>query len=104
MRLIEKCTAYESYCPQKVAGNGAPKFDIPKALQQNLIEQGFTVAEMSKVICVSERTLLRWLSEYNLTTTAFADISDAELDTNMLQICSIIDCYFLLLVIFYWPR
>ena len=58
---------------------------------------------MSKIICVSERTLFERLPEYNLTTAAFADISDAALDTHMLQVCSI-DCYFLLLVIFYWPR
>ena len=103
MRLREKCAVYGSYCPQKVAGNGAPKFDIPKLLLQNLIEEGFTVAEMSKIICVSERTLYRRMSDYNLTSTAFADISDAELDTHMLQVCSV-DCYFLLLVMFYWPR
>ena len=103
MRLREKCTVYGSYCPQKVAGNGAPKFDRPKLLLQNLKEEGFAFAEMSKIICVSERTLFRRLSEYNLTTTAFADIPDAELDTHKLQVCSI-DCYFLLLVIFCWPR
>ena len=50
MRLREKCTVYGSYCPQKVAGNGAPKFDIPKLLLQNLKEEGFTFAEMSKII------------------------------------------------------
>ena len=65
--------------PQKVAGNGASKFGIPKPFLQNLIEEGFTVAEMSKIICVSERTL----PEYNLTTAAFSDISDAELDTHV---------------------
>ena len=84
---------------QKVVGNGAPKFAISKLLLQNLIEEGFTVAEMSKIICVSERTLVRRLPEYSLTTSAFGDIKDAELDTHMLQVCYI-DSYFLLLVIF----
>ena len=32
MKLREKCNVYGSYCLQKTAGNGAPKFDIPKPL------------------------------------------------------------------------
>ena len=100
MEAILWGTVYGNYCPQTVAGNGAPKFDIPKLSLQNLIEEGFTVAEMSKIICVSEKTLFRQLSEYKLTATAFADISHAELNTHTLQVCSI-DCYVLLLVIFY---
>ena len=46
MKLKRKCTVYGSYCPQKVAGYGAPTFDMPKLLLQNLIEKGFTVAEI----------------------------------------------------------
>ena len=38
---------YRSCYPQKIAGNGTPKFNIQKLLLQNLIEEGFTVAEMS---------------------------------------------------------
>ena len=103
MRVREECTVYVSYCPQKLIGNGAPMFDIPTLLLQNLIEEGFTVAEMSKIICVSERTLFKRLFEYHLTTASFADIVDAKLDTHMLQVY-FIDCYFLLLVIFQWPK
>ena len=47
MKLRQKYTVYGSYCPRKVAGNGAPKFDMPKLLLQKLIKEGFTVAEMS---------------------------------------------------------
>ena len=39
------------------------------------------------------------MSEYNLTTNVFADVSGTELDKHMLQVCYI-DCYFLLLEIF----
>ena len=74
MKIREKFAVYGRYCPQKVTGNGANKFITPKLLLQNLIEEGFTVAEMSKIFCVFERTLFRQMSEYNLTTTAFANI------------------------------
>ena len=54
--LTEKSSVYGNFCQQKVAGNGAPKFDIPTVLIQSLIEERFTVAEMSKIICVSEKS------------------------------------------------
>ena len=74
MKIREKFTVYGSYRPQKVTGNDANKFITPKLLLQNLIEEGFTAAEMSKIFCVFERTLFRRMSEYNLATSAFADI------------------------------
>ena len=46
MKLREKCTVYEKHCPQKVTGNGASKFDMPKLLLQNLKEGRFNVGEM----------------------------------------------------------
>ena len=48
VKLWEKCNMYGSYCEQKVAENGAPKFEISKLLLQNLIKEGFTVAEISQ--------------------------------------------------------
>ena len=46
MKLKKKCTVYGSYCPQKVAGYGAPTFGMSKLLLQKLIEKGFIVAEI----------------------------------------------------------
>ena len=52
---------------------------------------------MSKTISVSERTIFRRMSEYNLKTSAFAEISDVDLtSTPLLQVCYI-DFYCLLL-------
>lgn len=54
--------------------------DIPKLILRKLIEEEFTVAEMSKICCVSEGTLFKRTSEYDLRASAFADISNAELE------------------------
>ena len=63
--------------------NGEPKFDIPKLLLQNLIEEGLTLAEISKIIRVLKRTLFRRMSEYNMAPKTFANIADAEAHTHV---------------------
>ena len=92
--LREKCIFYGGFSPQKVAGNGAPKFAIPKLLLENLIEEGFTAAEISKIVGVSDRTVYRRMSEYNLSKRNFTNLNDAELDEHMIEVCSFWDTFF----------
>lgn len=47
MKLREKHTVYGDFFFEKVAGNFAPKFDVPKLLLQNVREEEWTVAKMS---------------------------------------------------------
>ena len=50
------------------------KFVIPKILIENLIDDGFSVKEMSNILCVSERTVLRRMMEYGLKVGDFSNI------------------------------
>ena len=60
------------------------KFVIPKILIENLIDDGFSVKEMCNILCVSERTVLRRMVEYGLKIRNFFNISDDQLDSDVL--------------------
>ena len=60
------------------------KFVIPKILIENLIDDGFLVKEMCNILCVSERTVLRRMVEYGLKIRNFFNISDDQLDSDVL--------------------
>ena len=62
------------------------EFVIPKILIDNLIGDGFSVKEMSNVLCVSERTVLRRMVEYGLKIRDFFNISDDQLDSHVLAL------------------
>ena len=51
------------------------KFVIPKILIENLIDDGFSVKEMSNILYLSERTVLIRMVEYGLTVRNFSNIS-----------------------------
>ena len=42
--------------------------------------EDFTIAEIARLLCVSESTVYRRMREYNSSKLAFTDISDQELD------------------------
>ena len=65
---------------------GTNKFVIPKTLIENLIDDGFSVNEMPNVLCVSGRTVLRGMVEYGLTIRNFSNISDDQLDFDVLAL------------------
>ena len=55
MSLRVYCSKYERYTPQKLPSqSGAPKFNIPKYMLENLLEEGFTIKEISGIICVQK--------------------------------------------------
>ena len=64
MSLRIECSTFGLCTPQRAVGTN--KFVIPKILIENLIDDGFSVKEMSNILCVSERTVLRhmvvWLN------------------------------------------
>ena len=70
--------------PQRAVGTN--KFVIPKTLIENLIDDGFSVKEMPNVLCVSERTVLRQMVQYGLTIKNVSNISDDQLDFDVLAL------------------
>ena len=66
------CSKYGRYTPQKLPSQyGALKFNIPKYIFENLLEDGFIIKEISAIICVAERTIYRQVNEYNLSRISF---------------------------------
>ena len=58
------CSKCGRYTPQKLQSqSGAPKFTIPKYMLENLFEEGFTIKEISGIICLAERTIYRRMNE-----------------------------------------
>ena len=82
MSLRIECSTFGLCTPQRAVGTN--KFVIPKILIENLIDDGFSVKEMSNILCVSERTVLRRMVEYGLKIRNFFNISDDQLDSDVL--------------------
>ena len=76
MSLRIECSTFGLFTPQRAAGT--KKFVIPKILIENLIDDAFSVKEMSNILCVSERTVLRPMV---LKIRNFSNISDDQRDS-----------------------
>ena len=86
MSLRIDCSTFSLCTPQKAVGT--KKSVIPKILIENLIDGGFSVKEMSNILCVSEGTVLRRMVEYGLTIRNFSNISDDQLDCDVLALAN----------------
>ena len=53
---------------------------------ENLLDEGFTIKEMSTLLSVSESTIYRRMNRYGLNKFEFTDISDEELDAEINKI------------------
>ena len=84
MSLRTEGSTFGLCTPQRVVGTN--KFVIPKILIENLTDDGFSVKEMSNILCVSERTDLRSMVEYDLKIRSFSNISDYQLDSDVLAL------------------
>ena len=71
MSLRIECSTFGLCTPQRAVGTN--KFVISKNLE-NLIDDEFPVKEMSNILCVSERTVLRRMMEYGLKVGDFSNI------------------------------
>lgn len=84
MALRMECSKYRSGKPTKVVHNiGAPVFDIPKDLLENLLEEDFTIKEISLMLSVSERTIYRRMDKFGLKKSSFSNMSDNDLDEHV---------------------
>lgn len=83
MRLRTECMKYgQGYCNSSQDLND-PKYDISKEILVNFIDSGFKVAEISKLLSVSERTIYRRMSTFNISCYDFTDIDDLNLETEV---------------------
>ena len=75
------CSKYSTSQPIKVITNGGvQEFNIPKSVLENMLEIGFQISEISKILSVSERTIYRRMRVYGLSKTSFSEIEDSELE------------------------
>ena len=86
MSLRIDCSNFGLCTLQSQRAVGTNKFVIPKTLIENLIDDGFSVKRMPNVLCVSERTVLRRMVQYGLTIRNFSNISDDQLDFDVLAL------------------
>ena len=81
MKLRIECVKYGPCSPNRLKiNNGFSMFDIPKFYLDNLLENGFKIADIANLLQVSESTIYRRMVRYGLSKREFSDISDEELD------------------------
>lgn len=84
MTLRIECSKFGEQAPRKCQGTcGAPIFLIPRSVLENLVEEGFTVREISTILSVSESTIYRRMNSYGISKLEFTDISDQQLDVQV---------------------
>ena len=84
MSLMIACSTFGSYTPKR--GRHTNKFVIPKIFLENLIQEEFTVREISAIAGVSERTFYRRVTEYDLKIRDFSKVSDNQPDLEALAL------------------
>ena len=85
MKLRLECLKYG--CPVlKQSCNFKVHYEIGEDVLENLIDSGFTVSDMAKLLSVSERTLYRRMTHFGLRRQSFTDINDDSLDQCLVDI------------------
>ena len=90
MFLRIECSTFSLCTSQRAIRTN--KFGIHKIFIRNLIDDVFLVKKLSNILCVSERTVLRCMVEYGLKIRDFSNISDDQLDSEVLAQTN--DCQF----------
>ena len=84
MSLRIECTKFGGEAPKKLEGTcGAPIFFIPQSVLGDLLQEGFTIKEISWILAVSESTVYRRMRQYRLSKFEFTNISDKDLDAEV---------------------
>ena len=84
MSLRIACSTFGSYTLKR--GCRTKKFVILKPFFENLIQEGFTVKEISAIAGVSERTIYKRMTEYDLKIRDFSKVSDNQLALEVLPL------------------
>lgn len=68
-------------------GKGRPRFEIPRAQLEFIVEKGFKVAEIAQLFVTGPSTVKRRLAEFGLSIrTTYAQLSDSDLDATATEI------------------
>ncbi|CAC5358400.1 unnamed protein product [Mytilus coruscus] len=87
MKLRTECVKYGTSAPNKINSECGPaKFDIPKSVLKNVLENGFKISDITKLLSVSESTIYRRMSQLGLSKMNFTQIDDSDLDLTLGQI------------------
>ncbi|KAK6166823.1 hypothetical protein SNE40_023438 [Patella caerulea] len=73
MKLRTECLKFSA---PRIKNHLNAKFEINRTILVELIESGFTVVEISKLLSVSERTIYRRMAAFNISVYDFSDIED----------------------------
>ena len=81
MRLGGECVKFGGEQPSKTRSScGVPRFQIPKSVLENLLDEGFSIKEVSNLLSISESTVYSRMSTFRLSKLTFSEISDDDLD------------------------
>lgn len=87
VRLRNECLKYGTVKPTRVWSQcGPPMYDIPKTVLEMFLENGCTIAYISNLLSVSERTIYRRMARFGLSKMNFSEISDNDLDLKLGEI------------------
>ena len=84
MKLRTQCIKYGPLGKQTCRLD--PKYNIPRQIIETLIESGFKIHEIAKLLSVSERTIFRRMTKFNLSVYQFSEIDDAGLENALAQV------------------
>lgn len=84
MKLRTECIKYGPMKNQ--TSSQEPKYNIPKEVIESLLQSGFRVHEIAKLLSVSERTVCRRMSKYDVSVYEFSDIDDENLETEVARV------------------
>jgi hypothetical protein len=84
VKLRSECANYGIRKPQMSQSEcGPPKFRIPKDVLENLIDEGFAISKIAKLLSVSESTIFRRMRQYSISKNIFSTCNEDELDASV---------------------
>ncbi|KAL3871118.1 hypothetical protein ACJMK2_039137 [Sinanodonta woodiana] len=80
VKLRMECIKYgANRLPRRSNKSGTPEFVIPKCILQNLIDDGFLISDIAKLLSVSESTVYRRMRKYDIAKVDFSNMNDDEI-------------------------
>ena len=88
MKLRVKCVTYGQMGHNVQSSRAEPQYNISKQIIESLIQSGFKINEISKLLSVSKRTIYRRMSKYNVSVYSFTNIDEEALRNEVIKVTS----------------
>lgn len=86
VKLRYACVSYGPRRPEQDFSRFGPKeFVVPQNVLENLLNDGFSIKEISRLLSISESTVYRRMRKFGMSKKSFSDINDIELDNYVLD-------------------